>query len=169
MNAQPVAAPRILSNIEFTLLKSRPVTRILFICVPFAITGIVQGFWHGWDFNALALIAGALFAVLGAMMYDGAIGAPKGPAWIPGQAVLGFFPYLFGCYLVFIRGMWNGRDTLVDFSIGRLFATIAFVYLGYRIVHWTHVLSEIGESLRTGKLVLSGEAGDVSQAAFVKH
>jgi hypothetical protein len=49
MNAPQVATPRVVSNIEFIMLKSRPVTRILFICVPFAIAGIVQGISHGWD------------------------------------------------------------------------------------------------------------------------
>jgi hypothetical protein len=72
-----------------------------------------------------------------------------------GSALAGFAPFLFGCYLLFFRGAWNGRLLLVDFSVGALFASAAFVYLGYRLVYWTWRLTEIGEAVRAGRLVIS--------------
>ena len=148
-------ASRSVTPAELALLTARPETRTLFICIVMAVTGLVQGFVNGWSTSALTLIGGAVAAIVG-MMVLGRVAMrserPKGGAL---KGVVGIVPYAFGCYLIFYRGVWGGRLLLESFTIGRLAATIAFVYLGYRLVYWTWQLSEIAEARRSGRLVLA--------------
>jgi len=55
MATQQASAPQVLSRERLALQTARPKTRIVFICVAIALTGVVQGFWHGWNTRALAL------------------------------------------------------------------------------------------------------------------
>ena len=48
-------------------------------------------------------------------------------------------------------------DLFSDFSFGLLIASAAFILGGYLIVYWTHQLSEVGEAIRTGRLVVAPE------------
>lgn len=68
---------------------------------------------------------------------------------------MGFAPFLFGCYLLMYRGVWNSRVLLSDFSLSVLVASVVFVYFGYRLVYWTWQLTEIGEALRSERLIVS--------------
>ena len=156
MPTNDASTPRILSAEQFGLLTARLEGRIVLISGTMFFTGLVQGLRHSWNAQALLLLVGAVLAVLGMGLYGGSLRSKK-PSWTAfGSGLGGFAPYLFGCYLVFIRGMWNARHLLQAFTIGSLLASAAFIYLGYRLVYWTGRLSEIGEGLRTGQIVISG-------------
>jgi hypothetical protein len=154
----PQPEQRVVTPEEFALLTARPETRILFICIAALVAGVVQGFREGWMPHAFALIGGAIAGVLGMLVFGKSL-SRRDRSWTTARSALtGFAPFLFGCYLLFVRGFWNGRTLISGFSLSRVVPVIAFVYFGYRLVYWTWQLAEIGEALRSGRLVVSEAA-----------
>ena len=141
--------PRHISLSEFALMTARPETRIIAICIASAITGVVLGVRQGWTTPATSLLVGAVLSVWGMLALARAIMTSNGAS-----ALGGLIPYTFGCYLLFFRGIWNGRALLTEFSFSALLAALAFIFIGYRLVFWTWQLSEIADAIRTGKLVV---------------
>lgn len=56
----------------------------------------------------------------------------------------GYIPYLFGCYLVFIRGFWFLITTFHNFSIFALIEALIFIILGYFVVKGFYRITQIG-------------------------
>lgn len=161
----PQPSTKSLTDTELALMMARPETRMLFICIAVGATGIVQGFRSGWTTGALVLLVGSVLSVIGMMAFARTVVRPEVSMTASLSAMGGFAPFLFGCYLVFLRGFWNGRLLFSHFSVTHLIATLVFIYLGYRIVYWCWQLSEIAEAIRTGRLVVRDAAPESANRA----
>lgn len=62
-------------------------------------------------------------------------------------ALAAFVPYLFGCYLVFYRGLWRIKELFTHFSIDGLAARIIFVLLGWYMLYTFWLLTELVKNL----------------------
>ena len=151
---QPPLAPRTLSAQEFALLTARPETRILSISIVTILIGIVQGLGTSWPISSLAVIGGGVLAILGVLLFGRTLSDTSRSIQGALSALAGFVPYVYGLYLLVYEGLWGVRALFQHFSVLGLTTCLAFVYFGYRIVHWTWRLSEIAEGRRTGKILV---------------
>jgi len=143
--------PRTISTQELALLAARPETRIAFFSLAMVVTGAVQGFRNSWDSQSVQLIIGALASIGGMLSFGRSVVRPQSGG---AAAMGGLFPYLFGCYVTFVRGLYPMLSIFGDFSWTRVLTAVVFAFVGYRIVFWTWQLSEIASALTKGRLVV---------------
>ena len=136
-------------------MKLRPFNGIVLISLAMLGTGIVQGVRGGFTSPAALLLAGSLASIVAAFCYSGALAIHADSGRASSLSLVGLLPYAFGCYLLFYRGLWTGRTLLEDFSFGTLLGCLLFVYFGYRLVYWTWLFTELGEALRSHRLVVT--------------
>lgn len=148
-------APRVVTPVDLAGLIAQPQARMSNIAALFFLVGAVQGFRSGWADGAVPLMVGAVASVVGALVYGRQlmVGGDN-PFASMFAALSGLVPYGFGCYLVFYRGFWDSRVLFHEFSVARLLASLAFIYVGYRLVVWCAQLTDLGASIRSGKLVV---------------
>lgn len=112
-------------------LTIRPTGRIAMIALVVLAVGVAQGVGYGWSNTVMILVGGSAGTI-------GGLFGSRGSIW---GAVL---PYLFGAYLVLVEGAWGVWQLFVaDFSWPQLLASAGFLYLGYRMVYWAYVLTEL--------------------------
>ena len=63
-----------------------------------------------------------------------------------------FIPFVFGCYLVVYEGFWRLRFLENGFSSGLIVGVIIYVVGGFGVVRTTYNISELGLSIRAGKI-----------------
>lgn len=121
-----------------------------FPCSIALIYGVVRlfrcgaGDWQGW-----LLIIGAILSFLGVITYGITILETKKKSWkLFIYSLLGFFPYLLGCFLVFYKGFWSFKYLLTSFSFWKLIIPIIWIVIGYRIVSQLYLLTEFGKTIR---------------------
>ena len=120
--------------------------KIIVPCIPAFIYGIVRLFryspndWQGW-----VLVIGALLAFAGSVTYGVTILDNKKSLRNMLFAFMGFFPYLYGCFIVFYKGFWSFKFLFTSFSLGKLIIPIIWIVIGYQIVKATHILTEFGK------------------------
>ena len=105
-----------------------------------ALAGLVQGMRGGWlEADVLVLVIGSVLAA-GAMLAYGqlavhrVLGRPKKP-WMVAASVGGFFPYVYGLYVIAWLGLAPLRDGL---GLGTVAAAVFFVGMGAWCLrsHW---------------------------------
>lgn len=150
-------APRVVTAQELAGLVGRPQTRMSNIAMLLFVVGAVQGFRWGWAEGAVPLMVGSVASVFASIVYGRQLVMGGSNAFANMFAALaGLVPYVFGCYLVFYRGFWGSRVLFHEFSAARLLASLAFIYLGFRLLVWGAQLTQLGTALRNGKMVVRG-------------
>lgn len=162
--------PKTMTTEQFALYTARPQTRIAFVCVILLATGIYLGFRDGWATRALIFglssvaALGGMWILGGQLMHHARTGRAERSVSNAIGALTGFAPYLFGVYLFFYEGLWGlVAPVSSGFSITHVLGRLIFIYLGYKLVKWTYQMSEIGDQLSSGNLVIVD--GDSDQAA----
>jgi len=126
--------------------------KILAASFPVFLYAIIQLTRLGNTNDYLILLPGSILSVVGAIAYEVAIliyGAKKKKSYLAMLLILiGFTPYLFGCYLVFIRGFWSIKTIINNFSFLLIIETLLSVFLGYIIVKNIYEISQVGEVIR---------------------
>ena len=114
----------------------RLVSRFTLILTPVVITGLAQGFRHGFHENDYTfLVAGSLISIVCALGYgmvavSRSFGNPKA-LWMYVAIWAGILPYLFSLYLFLFRGIWGFVNILGEFSAVSLISAISFTLIGY--------------------------------------
>ncbi len=62
----------------------------------------------------------------------------------------GLVPFIFGCYLFFVRGLWGLTDGLSLYNVAR---SIGFLVAGYGLAYSSYRLSDFIEAIRKGAIV----------------
>lgn len=142
------STPRTISQQEFALLTARPETRVAFMSILMGVIGAVGGYRNSWDIPSVLLMVGATASFGGMLVFGRSIVSQKRGATV----LAGLLPYLFGCYVTLAKGIYPAFTMTRDFSLTRVFAVVAFTYVGYRTVYWTWQLSEIAAAISKGRL-----------------
>ena len=103
---------------------------------------------EGFSIRFFLFTLGSVLSFFGLRTYSLAMQHERQRSWALLLFVrLGWFPYLFGCYVTFYEGLWRLRLLLNGFSIGTLLASVVFVVLGYMVVLGIYRVSELGQRL----------------------
>lgn len=124
-----------------------------FPCIIVLVYGVIRLFRHGLnDWEGWILLIGAILSLIGTMTYGLTILESKKRSWkLVIFSLMGFFPYLLGCFLVFYKGFWSFKFLFASFSWGKLIIPIIWIVIGYRIVSQLYLFTEFGKSVKTLK------------------
>lgn len=140
---------------ELDMLVARLITRAMMVLLLVFLFGVVQLFRHGNRADYLILVVGSVLSGLALFGYG--FLTSKGPkSWARSLVAFGgLIPYLFGCYLVFYRGLWSLTALLNGFSWTLLVKPLGFVVLGYVVVVGIYRISEFVRKVDEGAIVLN--------------
>lgn len=150
-----------ISTSEIQRNLSKLAGKILATLFPVFLYAIIQLIRFGNKNDYLTLLLGSIFSVGGAMAYEIAIltyGVKKRKSYL--AMLLTFFSfitYLFGCYLVFIRGFWSVRYIITNFSLWLIIEALISIFLGYFVVRNIYKISQIGEMIRKDTFNISDQ------------
>lgn len=166
-----VTPPLVLSAEQFAVQMGRPLTKLTLVLVP--ITG-VAGFLASrahWDGPALRVLIMAVISLVGSCayyrnVYKAGLSGQITRSWGSSLTATGAFgPLLLAIYLTFYEGIWGLRTLLVSFSLSHTVTCLGFIVLGYRLAVWTDQLTQFGEHVRTGRLVVEDRNRSVRSAS----
>jgi hypothetical protein len=126
-------------------------------CLAVFVFAVVKLVKYGAVGDYVLLVFGAVLSVVGLMGHM-VISEPRGkqnrsfPRMF--AALSGLFPYLFGSYLFFYRGLWRLTELLAEFSFETILKAFWFVVVGYAIVLAIYRLTEAGNAFRDGVIVM---------------
>lgn len=142
------------NSIKMSLKKvyERMAGRAIIALLPIFIFAIIQLVRFGNQKDYVLLLVGSILSVAGIMGYIIAElrwSVKKQKSWIAMLLIFsGFIPYLFGSYLVFIRGFWSLRELAGGFSFLIIIEVLIFIILGYEVVSKLYKITEIGKRIR---------------------
>jgi uncharacterized membrane protein YhdT len=117
--------------------------------LPIIVFSVVQLFRYGNVSDYLLLLIGSLLSI--ATMFGYGIaelvwGIKKKKSFIAMFLTFaGLTPWLFGSYLVFVRGFWSLSKLPDGFSVVIIAQFLIFSFLGYKVVKAIYLMSEIGQ------------------------
>jgi len=130
--------------------------KIGFPCFMAFIYGLIRVIrFHLSEWQGLTILIGATLSLMGTIAHSISIIKFKKDekSWLGVFLSLsGFFPYLFGCFLVFYKGFWSFKYLLISFSFWKLISPAIWILLGYRIVSQFHLMTELGRSIDEGRI-----------------
>lgn len=147
-----------LNHEDFAIMAARPLTKACLILLLYLVFGVIIGVRTSWGGLPTRLLVAVPLSVVGLVAYNRLIYVDAGSvettrSWGRALAALGAMPaYILGCYLVFLEGLLGGWRLLSAFSASGLAWSLAAVFLGYKIVYHTWLLTEIGERVRVKRL-----------------
>jgi hypothetical protein len=150
---------------------ARPLTKLFLVLVPTLGVAAFLALRADWQGPALRILILAAVALVGAWSYYGSvykagISGRITRSWSNSlRASGGFAPSVLAIYLTFYEGLWGLRTLLVSFSLYHTLACLGFIVLGYRLAVWTDQLTQFGEHVRTGRLVVEDRKTSVSSAS----
>jgi hypothetical protein len=114
--------------------------------------GMYLLFTEGFSVRFFLISGGAILSAIGIFSY-GLVIAQVGRGRKKGfdltfLTLLGFIPYLFGCYLVFYEGFWRMFLLRNGFSFSVLFTSVIFVVVGYFVVLGIYRVTELGRTVQ---------------------
>jgi len=68
--------------------------------------------------------------------------------------VVGFIPYIYSLYIIFIEVFWRLKSLLEQFSWVTIIASIVFILLGYAIISGIYKLTEFMRMIESGKVII---------------
>lgn len=68
--------------------------------------------------------------------------------------VVGFIPYIYSLYIIFIEGFWRLKSLLEQFSWVTIIASIVFILLGSAILSGIYKLTEFLKLILSGKVII---------------
>ena len=145
-------AERTLTQRQVSEEMGRLITKGAVYCVLIGVVATVQVFRVGWVSDWPLLLISAVGSVPALFVYSmvSLSGGRRGLFW----ALLpfaGFVPFLLGCYLVFVQGLWGLSRGL---SVWVALRTVGVVVVGYGLVHATYRLTEFVQNLRNGSITV---------------
>ena len=115
------------------------------------------------DSQGFLILIASIFAFFGTAVYFSHVGYRGGKSWMAMTSALsGFLPYILGCYLVFYKGFWSFTYLGHGFSWRGLLGPILWILVGYRIVKYIHLLSELHESIHKGEITITPDGSQIS-------
>jgi len=150
----------VLSQSDFVGYLAQPTARAHGVLTLVLGIGLLDGISGGFDTRALILTFGSIVAAIGLNVFRRqlVLDAARGlkPSWAAsGRTLAAWAPTLMSYYLTFYDGAWKGFGLLSEFSFLSLAARLLSIYLGYRLIVWLEILSDIPGLLQSGALVVT--------------
>jgi hypothetical protein len=149
-----------LTEEEFALQMARPLTKLtLGLVLIIGVAAFLASRADG-DGPSERILVMAVIALVGAWsyyrsVYKAAVSGRFVRSWGNAFRAAGTFgPLVLAAYLTFYEGLWGLRTLLGSFSLSHTLACLGFILLGYRLATWTDQLTQFGEHVRTGRLVV---------------
>lgn len=148
---------KIYTSSELRMIMSDFGGRIGLPCFIALVYGIVRSVkLHSCDWQGLIIIIGAIMSFIGCITYGITVqeyekyNKRNWRSFI--FSLLGFIPYLLGCFLIFYKGFWAFGYLFNSFSSWGLIAPIIWILLGYRIISQLYLMTELGRLISEGKI-----------------
>ncbi len=120
-----------------------------------SIISVVQMFRFGMSDRYFLLIGGSFLTIVSLIIYGNSdFYVRKSGSQIirPVLMIVGFIPYVFGCYLFFYEGIWRMRLLLNGFSLTTLSVSLCYFFSGYVVVMAIYKISEFVRLIDEGRI-----------------
>jgi hypothetical protein len=146
-------SPVIRKGRELDLLLARFTVRAYVALFGVFLIGAVGAWRHGVARDHVILLLGSLLSGVALLAYGLSTYGERGRrSWALALASFGaFIPYLFGCYLVFYRGLWALTRLRSGFSGSLLLRSAVFIVCGFVVVRSIYRLSELTRAVSEGR------------------
>lgn len=126
-----------------------PVTsKAILPLIPIFLFSIYKLFKYGIIGDYLLLFAGSIISIIGIygyylsiVIFYKEIQSKQKHHMLAILTLSGLLPYVFACYLVLVRGLWNLKSLSNSISFLIIAKSIIFIVLGYNIVKYLYKLT----------------------------
>mgnify|MGYP001463688487 CR=1 FL=1 len=159
---RPKAAPVVLSRTDFEQYLAQPTARGQGVLVVVLGVGLVSGIFDGFGTREQTLIYGSIASSIGLGVFSRQLlreagGGPQRSWSNLARSLSAWCPVVMAYYLTFYDGLWKSISVLWHFSFPSLPLHILSIYLGYRLISWMEILSDVPGHLASGDLIVAQE------------